>query len=112
VVTKPDHSVEILEKSPNVNLETQPDIKVVRNSKTIVDTGIRQTLLSLMPDILFCTFLMEAVELPDEGAWDFRNTDRLWTSPPERAWEREFNAVAGTFAISAGNYHALCYKCG
>jgi len=33
VVTKPDHSVEIFEKSPDVNLETQPDIKVVRNNK-------------------------------------------------------------------------------
>jgi len=32
VGTKLDDSVEILEKSPDVNLETQPDIKVVRNS--------------------------------------------------------------------------------
>jgi len=44
-----------------------------------------------------------AVELPDEGAWNFRTTDRLTTSIPEGAWEKEFNAVAGSFAISAGN---------
>jgi len=33
LVTKLDESVEIRPKSPDVNLETQPDIKVVRNTK-------------------------------------------------------------------------------
>jgi hypothetical protein len=35
MVTKLDQSVEIFPKLPNVNLETQPDIKVVRNTFAI-----------------------------------------------------------------------------